>query len=251
MTRKIIYSVILGSIMVMGIAPAVTAGDGVSVHTSADLYNRYIWRGVDIGSAPSMQPSLSFSCGGFEWGTWGAYTLSNAASGNDEIDFWLSYTRGFSSEASISILLTDYYFPNAGIGLFNFNNHDAIDAGTMSPDPGAHTIEVGLSITGGSSFPVTLSGYLNVYNDAGSNTYFQLDYPFSADVTSLNFFCGAAGGSTKNAGYYGTDELAVINVGVSAVRDLKVSETLTLPLTVSLIVNPKAELTYLQTGISF
>ena len=65
------------------------------------------------------------------------------------------------------------------------------------PDPGAHTLEVGLSVTGPSTFPITLSGYVNVYNDAGSNSYFQADYPVAVSETELTFFCGVAGANKK------------------------------------------------------
>lgn len=250
MMRKKTYIAVIFMIMVMGLTPVAIAADGISVNTSADLFNRYIWRGLDIANTPSIQPSLSVVYSGLELGTWGAYTLSNDASDNDEIDFWLSYTTAFSNGVSISAVMTDYYFPNAGIRLFNFNNHNALIDDSI-PDPGAHTIEIGISITGQESFPVTLSGYLNVYNDAGSNTYFQLDYPVTVNETNLNFFCGAAGGSKDNAGYYGVEEFAVINFGVTAVREIKVSESFSLPFTVSLIVNPSAEILYLLTGISF
>ena len=113
------------------------------------------------------------------------------------------------------------------------------------------TVTNGYSIAGPETFPVTLSGYLNVHNDAGSNTYFQLDYAIKVNETSLNFFCGAAGGSTENASYYGVDEVAVINIGVTSVRNIKVSDSFTLPFTVSITVNPKEEKSYLQTAISF
>lgn len=250
MMKKKTYRAVLFVILVMAFTPAAPAEDGISVNTSADLYNRYIWRGLDIASTPSIQPSLSVVNGGFELGTWGAYTLSNEASDADEIDFWLSYTHPFSNGVSISAVVTDYYFPNSGIKFFNFNNHDVVIDDTI-PDPGAHTIEIGFSITGQESFPITFTGYLNVHNDAGSNTYFQLDYPVTVNETNLNFFFGAAGGSKDNAGYYGTDKFAVINLGVTVVREIKVSESFSLPFTVSLIVNPRAEISYLQTGISF
>lgn len=226
-------------IMLTGLTPSAVAEDGVSVNTSVDLYNRYIWRGLDFTRAPSVQPSLSVAISGLELGAWGAYTLSNEASFADEIDLWLSFTEAFSNGASISVIVTDYYFPNAGRKLFNFNN------------PGAHLIEIGLSITGAKSFPLTFSGYINVRSDPGHNTYFQLDYPVTAKETDLNFFCGVTGGSKKNPAFYGADKFAVINLGVTAVREIKFSESFSLPLTVALVVNPKAEISYLQTGISF
>ena len=222
----------------------------VTVSTGVDLYNRYVWRGLDIAATPSIQPALAVGVGGLELGTWGAYTLSNEASESDEIDFWLSYTHGFEGGATVSAVVTDYYFPNAGVDFFNFNNHDAMIDDTI-PDPGAHTIELGLSVTGPESFPITVSGYMNVHNDAGDNTYFQVDYPLALKDTDLNFFCGATVGSEDNPDYYGADEFAVINVGVTAAREIVISESFSLPLSVSFIVNPEAEISHLLVGVSF
>lgn len=228
----------------------VAAQEKVSVCTGIDFYNRYVWRGLDIANTPSIQPTLSFDYAGLELGIWGAYTLSNQASEADEIDFWLSYTKDFESGVSFSAILTDYYFPNAGIDFFNFNNYDATINDSI-PDPGAHTIELGLSITGPEAFPITISGYVNVYNEEGNSTYFQADYPLTVGNTELGLFCGVAGGSKDNPNYYGTDKLNVINVGVSAIREMKISDEYSLPLSVSFIVNPKAEISYLLAGVSF
>ncbi|MEZ5359710.1 MAG: hypothetical protein R3F48_12905 [Candidatus Zixiibacteriota bacterium] len=240
---------VLVSFLVL-LSGALAAENTIAVNTALEINGRYIWRGMDIASTPSLQPTLSLSFGGFELGTWGAYTLSNEASESDEIDFWGAYTFGFENGASVTALATDYYFPNAGIDFFNFNNHDAVIDDTI-PDPGAHTIEIGASFTGPESFPITISGFVNVYNDAGSNTYFQVDLPVKVNGTELTLFCGAAGGSEDNPDYYGTDKLSIINVGVSTVREIAVSESFSLPLSVSFIINPKAEISYLVAGFSF
>jgi hypothetical protein len=246
-------AVLLALLAVAALALVTTpaaAGDAVTVNVSADLYNRYIWRGLDIASTPSIQPTLSVAYDGLELGAWGAYSLSNQASGSDEIDFYLSYTKTFSNGTSVSPIVTDYYFPNAGIKFFNFNDHDAVVNDSI-PDPGAHTFELGLSVTGPERLPLTLSGYVNVYNDAGNNAYFEADYPLTVKDIDLTFLCGAAVGSTENPGYYGTDNFAVINLGVLASRPLRISSDVSLPLTVGWILNPEAEVSNLLIGLSF
>jgi hypothetical protein len=220
------------------------------VNTGADLYSRYIWRGMDFGDAPSIQPTLSVSYVGFELGVWGAYALSTRPESFSEIDFWLGYSHEFENTMSIGAVLTDYYLPYLGISIFNFNDHDAVDA-DGDPDPGAHTLELGLSFTGPESFPMTFSGYVGVYNDAGNSTYFQIDYPFTVGETSLTVFCGAAGGNTGNPDVYNTEDFAVINVGVSADRDMKITESFSLPLVLSFILNPEEEISYLVAGVKF
>jgi hypothetical protein len=237
-------------VLVLGSAVPVIAENTLEVEIGAGLYNRYIWRGLDIGSAPSIQPSLSIAYAGLELGVWGAYTLSNSSSQSDEIDFWLSYETSLDNGVSFSGIVTDYYYPNAGIDFFNFNNYDAA-LNDSTPNPGAHTLEVGLSVTGPDAFPVTVSGNVNVYNDAGNNTYFELSYPVAVNKTTVTFVCGATAGSHENPGYYGTDNFAVINLEVKASRALELSEDHSLPLTVGFILNPNAKVSNLLVGVSF
>lgn len=240
---------LLVTAVLVGPAMSATAEESITANTGVDLYNRYVWRGLDIAATPSIQPTLSLSYAGLEVGTWAAYTLSNEASESDEIDFWLSYTKEFEKGASISALVTDFYYPNAGTGFFNFNGHDAVVQDTI-PDPGAHLLEIGLVLTGPESFPVTLSAYLNVHNDAGDNIYLQLDYPFNVNDTELGFFLGAAAGSEENPDYYGTDDLQVINLGITASREIRMSESFSLPLSVTFVLNPNAEISHVLVGIS-
>jgi hypothetical protein len=250
MLRKCQYYALLISLLLVTLAGVSAAADEATINTGVDFYSRYVWRGLDVAATPSIQPSFSIAGGGFEFGIWGAYTLSNETSGSDEIDFWLSYTMEMESGVSFQLIGTDYYYPNAGIDFFNFNDYDAVINDTI-PDPGAHTIELGASVTGPASAPITVSGFVNVYNDGGNNTYLQVDYPVTVNGTELGFFCGVAGGSEKNPDYYGADKVSAINVGVSASREIKVSETFSLPLNMSFIVNPKAEISHLVVGMSF
>jgi len=250
MLKKCLYHTLLITVLMTGMTTAATASDEVSINSGVDFYNRYVWRGLDIANTPSIQPTLSVGYGGFEFGAWGAYTLSNESSDSDEIDFWLGYTLELENGVAFTLLATDFYYPNAGIDFFNFNNHDAVIDDTI-PDPGAHIIELGLSITGPESFPVTVSGYVNIHNDAGNNAYFQIDYPVIVGETELGLFCGFAAGSEDNPDYYGAEDFSAINVGVSVSREIKVSESFSLPLIVSLILNPEAEISHILVGMSF
>lgn len=250
MMKKSLYLLAMTVMLMSVMAASVSAENKLAVNTGVDFYNRYVWRGLDIANTPSIQPSMSVTYAGFEFGVWGAYTLSNQESESDEIDFWLGYTMELDNGVSFTLLATDYYFPNKGIKFFNFNDYDAVIDDSV-PDPGAHTFELGLSVSGPESFPVTVSGYVNVYNDAGNNTYFQVDYPVTVGETELGFFCGVAGGSKENPGYYGTENLNAVNVGVSAAREIKVSESFSLPMSVSLVLNPREEITHLLVGLTF
>lgn len=232
-------------LLVVNLCPGISsAQSGPEINTGADIVSRYVWRGTDFWAAPNIQPSLSIGYAGLELGVWGAYTLANNTEETDEIDTWLSYTYNIENSVSITVLATDYYFPNTGIKWGNFNDYDNDDG------PGAHTIELGAGITGPEAFPLSVFGYINVYNDEGNNAYFQADYPFQVKETELNVFIGAASGSEDNPDYYGTDDLQVINLGVRAERDIKISGDFTLPLSVSFIMNPNIEVSYLVLGFS-
>ena len=225
----------MGSIVLMTSVTSAPAEDLVDVNVGVDLVSRYIWRGTDYGNSPSIQPALSVSSHGFELGAWAAYAFSASSSDTDEIDFWAGYQWAAESGAGFGLIVTDYTFPNAGLKF---------------GDSEAHTIEVGASVTGPETFPLTASGYVNVRNDDGNNTYFQLDYPLNAGTVELGFFVGAAGGSAENPGYYGTETFHLINVGVSAMREIEVSGSFSLPLTGWAIYNPLTETAYIVVGVS-
>ncbi len=242
------YILMLG-LLLISLAPLGQAQSDLEISTGVDWYNRYVWRGLDIAGTPSIQPTLSLEYSGFEIGIWGAYTLSNETSESDEIDFWLGYTHDLGNDASLGLVVTDYYFPNAGVAFFNFNNYDKVIDDSI-PDPGAHTVEVGVSVTGPKSFPMTVSGFVNVHNDAGNNTYFQAEYPFGINGTDFNFFVGVTGGSKDNPDYYGADSFEFINIGISAERKIAITDSFVLPLSISFLVNPNVEISYLLVGVS-
>ena len=60
------------------------------ISIGVDLMSRYVWRGTDYGSSPSIQPSLELGLGGFALGVWGAYTTN--LPGVQELDLYATYT---------------------------------------------------------------------------------------------------------------------------------------------------------------
>jgi hypothetical protein len=227
---------------------SVSFAQDLSVNVGADVMSRYIWRGIDVNGAVNIQPNLSLVVGGFSGGFWGSYSLSNNSINNtfnQEVDTWISYSYAFENGMSIGALITDYYYTNVGIKWGNFNNYD------NPKGPGAHTVETGVLLKGPGSFPISLSGFINVYNDAGNNTYFQIDYPAVVADVPLNFFVGASGGSKENPGYYGTENFNVTNIGVKATRSIKITEEYSLPVSVAFVLNPRVEISYLVFGVTF
>jgi hypothetical protein len=48
----------------------------VTLNFGADVMSRYIWRGIDFGNSPAVQPSLFLSWRGLNVGAWGSYSFA-------------------------------------------------------------------------------------------------------------------------------------------------------------------------------
>lgn len=239
---KYLLNIIMVLILAAGSLPA---QDRPEIKAGADLVSRYIWRGFDIGSAPSLQPAISGSYKGLSVGVWGAYALSNESSGVDEIDGWLSYTIYLKSIA-ISALVTDYYYPNLGGDTADSQN----DLFNYADSGGAHILEAGLQIAGPRRVGVKFSAYYNFRNEPGHCTYFELSYRAAFNSVALDLFAGATGGSVKNPAFYQSENFSFINVGVGVTKQIPLGESFALPLFIRFIVNPAIEKAYLIGGIS-
>lgn len=228
---------LVAALLLSVVLPAALQAQSFSL--GADLMSRYVWRGTDFGESASVQPALAFSVGGFEVGTWASYSFTADGAGANEHDIWLSYSVETSSAGSFALGVTDYYFPSPdGIGFFDFSNGGE----------GAHYIEPFASYTGPAAFPVTLYGAVFVHNDPDHSLYLEASYPFTVDGVELGLTVGGVAGASA---FYGTTDAAFVNVGLSASREIPITEKFALPLSVAYILNPDMERSYLVFGLSF
>lgn len=193
-----------------------------SITPSADLVSRYVWRGLDFGNAPAVQPGIEAAFGNLAIGAWGSYTLS--ASPYLEADLYASYSFDFG----LSIIATDYYFPAAEFG-------GVTDTSYFDGD--AHVFELGLSQEFGNFY---VSGYyfLNLDGDL----YFEAGYSFE----SFSVFAGAGTESyTSDAGF------ALTNIGISTSKEIPFSDSFSLPLSGAFIINPDLKQVNIVVGVSF
>ncbi|MBO6575118.1 MAG: hypothetical protein JJ896_06875 [Rhodothermales bacterium] len=204
----------------------------------SDFVSRYVWRGADFGESLSMQPGLSFTYKGLEVGSWASYSVAPEGAAANEHDLWISYTLSSENSGSFSIGVTDYYFPApGGVGFFDF----------AGDGQGAHWIEPFVSYSGPSSFPVELYGAMFAHNDPDNSVYVQVSYPFETEGVDLGLAVGAV---TGESGFYGTDGFALVNVGLTASKDVSLTDRFSIPVSVSYILNPETERTFLVFGIS-
>jgi hypothetical protein len=198
----------------------------------ADIVSRYMWRGQLLASSPSIQPTVSYTkegeSFGIEVGAWGSYALN----GNDGNEADLYLTASFKD---FGITFTDYFFPTdalftQGDNYFDYDNH---------------VLELGASYDG----PVSISVYMNLMGDADDSGddlhsfYGELGYSFGE---SVDVHLGVGDG------WYSSDtNFDVVNVGVTYTKELKFSETFSLPVFSTLAVNPSIEKIFIVVGMSF
>jgi len=203
----------------------------ITVDGSVDFVSRYIWRGLEIGQAPSIQPSLSVSRGAFTLGSWGAYKMTGP--GAQETDFYLSGEFGF-----ITVALWDYW---------SFEEGREFDFFKFREPSTSHLLEVQVMASGGDRLPFNLLGSYFFYGaDPSRSIYLELQFNHQMRQTSLLAFCG---GQVKGT-YYGSKP-GLVNVGCQLARPIRITEYFSLPLNLSLIVNPLIGSTYLVAGVSF
>jgi hypothetical protein len=194
------------------------------ISTGVDLYSTYVWRGVAY-SGPSIQPYVEFGAGGFTLGAWGSQGIDGIVSSDDystgfqEMDLYASYSFDFG----LSIGVTDYYYP-----------------GTLYFEDESHAYELNLGLEAGN---LSLSGnYIFAGGGSvGDDVYAELGY----SIGSASLFIG--GGD----GWHSTDtEFAIVNIGVATTKEIKITDSFSLPLSGAVILNPDTEQFYILAGIS-
>ena len=198
----------------------------------ADIVSRYIFRGIDFGESASVQPSLTFSSGGLEIGTWASYATNPGSAGANEHDLWIGYSAG-----AFSVGITDYYFPNAGVEFSNFDGDGE----------GGHLIEPYASFGGTDSFPVTLYAAYVAHNDPDNSLYINASIPFAVGGMEMSFGIGASAGESA---LYLTEGFSIIDMVLGASKSIPITDKFELPVSVSYILNPTDDKSFLVFGIS-
>lgn len=193
-----------------------------SFNVGADIYSNYVWRGTKLGTGPSFQPSLTFEAGGLTLGVWGAFD----ANGYMEADPYISYAFPFG----LSLGITDYYLPS--LPLFEVSD----TAGSHAFELNAGFAKGGLSLS--ANYIVNEAGGIA---STGGDMYFQAGYEFKI----FSIFLGAGDGWHTSDGKF-----AVCNVGIGASKEIKITDTFSVPVSGQVVVNPEKEALYVVVGFS-
>ena len=213
---------------------------GVYLSGGLDLSSAYIWRGTLLAKGASFQPFIEFGAGPFAIGAW---NCTDFQGDYKEIDLYTSITAG-----QVTFTFTDYYVPEGP---------DAPKFGNYKNDETAHTFE--LSVDWESEFGLDASMNVLLYgadkkywlegiddDKASKNaygTYFELGYTATVKDVDVRAFVGSVfNQSTWYGDCTGTHKgINVVNLGISATKELKITDKFTLPVYACFGYNPQAD----------
>lgn len=72
---------------------------------SLELSTKYMWRGIEYGTAPTVFPMIGYNTHGFNAFAMGGYAIDGS---HQEVDLGVSYT---ASEFTVGV--SDYYYPSS------------------------------------------------------------------------------------------------------------------------------------------
>lgn len=205
------------------------AQEAIEVSVGGDLVSSYIWRGQDCAGV-SIQPDITLSLKGFSLTAWGSVGLDNEDT--KEFDFILGYGIG-----GFNIALTDYWFNTHRYFDYSAHTTSHMFEATVGYDFGPLALQWNTYFAGGD--------YTKENGDRGYSTYIEASAPFALGGIDFN----AEIGCTPWEGLY-SDKFNVVNIGLKAGKEIKITETFNLPVFAKMTFNPYTDNAYFVFGVS-
>ena len=210
------------------------AQEGIETAIGADVVSQYIWRGQDLGNV-SLQPTLGIGYKGLSLSAWGSVGLSEP-SDTKEFDLTLAYTAG-----GFNIGITDYWFndPEERYFLYDAHSTSHVFEANIGYDFGVASIQWFTNFAGNDG--------LNKDDKRAYSSYVELSAPFKLATVDWSASVGAVPYATS---FYGTNGFAVTNVALKATKDIKITDTFSIPVFGQIAANPRTEKAYLVFGFT-
>lgn len=223
--------------LVLGSTTLAQNEEKVETIVSGDIVSSYIWRGQDLGSA-AIQPTLGVGYKGLSLTAWGSYGLVNSDDVK-ELDLTLAYSFG-----GLNIGVTDYWFD---AGLDPDNRYFKYDAHGTN-----HLFEANIGYDFGIA---SLQWFTNFAGNDGVNndgkraysSYVEAAVPFKLSSIEWTATAGAVPFATT---FYGTSGFAVTNLSLRATKEIKVTDTFSIPIFGQVTANPCSQKAYLVLGFT-
>lgn len=226
-------------LLAIGLVMSMTAmaQDKIETTIRGDIVSSYIWRGQDLGSV-AVQPTFGVGYKGLSLTAWGSYGLANPDD-TKEFDLILAYTSG-----GFNIGITDYWF---SVGLDPDARYFKYDAHGTN-----HVFEANIGYDFGFA---SLQWYTNFAGNDGYNkdgkraysSYLEANVPFKLATVDWTATAGVVPFSTTS---YGTTGFAVTNLALKATKDIKVTDSFSIPIFAQVVGNPCSQKAYLVLGFT-
>ncbi len=233
MKKIMIFSLAL---LLAGAATA-KAQDTVEPTVGVGLVSDYVWRGFHLGDV-SVQPELGISYQGLSLSAWGSVGLSNPAD-TKELDLTLGYEVG-----GFSISVTDYWF-NVGPDLLGRYFQYAADRtnhvfeATVGYDFGFLSLAWSTNFAGNDG--------VNKADNRAYSSYAELNVPFFFGGVDWTATAGVVPYATD---FYLADNFALVNLALTAEKEIPVTDSFSIPVFAQLAANPLTRDLFLVLGLS-
>ena len=227
------------AMMLVASATAI-AQDEIETTISADVVSSYIWRGQDLGSV-SLQPTLGVGYKGLTLTAWGSTGLTNPDD-TKEFDLTLAYTIG-----GLNIGITDYWFNKDGLDpegrYFKYDAHGTnhVFEANIGYDFGLASIQWYTNFAGNDG--------VNKDGDRAYSSYAEASVPFK--LASVDWTATAGVIPWATSFYNGwTSGFAVTNLSLKATKDIKITDSVSVPVFGQIAANPCSQRAYLVFGFT-
>ena len=213
------------------------AQDTLEATIGTDLVSQYVWRGQNLGGV-SVQPTLGLGYKGLSLSAWGSTGLSNPAD-TREFDLTLAYAIG-----GFNIGVTDYWF-NAGLD--PLNRYFAYAANCTN-----HVFEANVGYDFGFA---SLQWYTNFAGNDGLtpaekraySSYVEVNVPFVLGGVDWTATAGAVPFATD---FYSVDGFGVVNVALMASKEIRITDSFSIPVFAQVAANPYSRDAFFVFGIT-
>ena len=234
--KKVFRLFTLTALSLFGVT-AVEAQEKVNATVEADVVNQYIWRGQELGNT-AFQPTLGIDYKGLSLSAWGSVGLTDPTD-TKEFDLTLAYTIG-----GFNIGVTDYWF-NAGLDpenryfMYEAHRTNHVFEANVGYDFGVASIQWYTNFAGNDGF--------NKKGKRAYSSYFEISAPFKLATCDWSATAGAVPYYTD---FYGTTGFAVTNLALRATKDIKITDSFSIPIFGEVSANPCSQKAYLVFGLT-
>lgn len=209
----------------------------VETTVAADFVTQYIWRGLDCGNV-SVQPTLGIGYKGLSFSAWG--NVGFTSTDTKEFDLTLAYTTG-----GFNIGITDYWFSVGGDDpenrYFKYDAHSTnhVFEANIGYDFGVLSLQWFTNFAGNDGF--------NKSDKRAYSSYAEVAVPFKLVTVDWTATAGVVPYATT---FYDTTGFAVTNLSLKATKDIKITDSFSVPIFGQVVANPSSQKAYLVFGFT-